>query len=327
MKTPDAPIDLYFVILPNTLLMDWAGPAEAFRLANQKLSAQALPERFRLHFVGPNINPATSVGVHVAGLGGLPKHFACESWLFLLGMPGSTIDTSPPPVKQTLAWLSKLNPLPPQVKLISICAGALLLAHAGLLKGQRATTHHSHLDELAQIEPDCDVVANRVFVMNESIWTSAGITTGIDLAVHLITQYCGEVVAAYVAQSMVLANRRTANDPQLSPFLQGRNHLNPALHRLQDAVSEHPLRNWDVTAMAQVACVTPRHLARLFLEHTDVTPAHYLRNIRLAIAQKALASGVSVTAAAEQAGFNSDLQLRRAWIAAGLGGTPSNFCD
>jgi transcriptional regulator GlxA family with amidase domain len=316
-------IDLCFVILPDTLVMDWAGPAEAFRIANQKLAAQELEARFHLRFVGPMAEPATSVGLRVAGLEALPKTFERETWLVLLGMPGNTVNIQKPAVKQTLAWLRSLAPLPSQVKLVSVCAGALLLAHAGLLKGVRATTHHTHLDELRRAEPLCEVVANRVFVMDDPVWSSAGVTTGIDLAIQLIAEQCGEAVAAYVAQTMVLAHRRGANDPEISPFLQARNHMHPALHRLQDAVSERPLAAWDIRLMADIACVTPRHLARLFSEHTDTSPLHYLRGIRLALAQRALAEGVSVTQASEQAGFSSDLQLRRAWLAAELPGTPS----
>lgn len=316
-------IDLCFVILPDTLVMDWAGPAEAFRIANQKLGVQGLEARFHLRFVGPMAEPPTSVGLHVSGLEALPKTFERETWLILLGMPGNTVNIQKPAVKQTLAWLRGLSPLPAQVKLVSVCAGALLLAHAGLLKGVRATTHHTHLEELRQAEPLCDVVANRVFVMDDPVWTSAGVTTGIDLAIQLIAQHCSEAVAAYVAQTMVLAHRRGTNDPELSPFLQDRNHMHPALHRVQDAVSENPVAAWDLSLMANIACVTPRHLARLFSEHTDTTPLHYLRGIRLALAQLALTQGASVTQAAERAGFHSDLQLRRAWLAAELPGTPS----
>jgi transcriptional regulator GlxA family with amidase domain len=316
-------IDLCFVILPDTLVIDWAGPAEAFRIANQKLTAQSAAPRFNLRFVGPFADPATSVGLHVSGLEPLPQKFERDTWLILLGMPGNTVNIQKPAVKKTLAWLRKFSPLPAGLKLVSVCAGALLLAHAGLLKGVRATTHHTHLEELRQAAPSCEVVANRVFVMDDEVWTSAGVTTGIDLAIQLIAQHCSEAVAAYVAQTMVLAHRRGASDPELSPFLQARNHMHPALHRVQDALSESPLAHWDLKVMAGIACVTPRHLARLFAEHTDTTPLHYLRGLRLALAQKILAQGLSVTQAAERAGFSSDLQLRRAWLAAQLPGTPS----
>jgi transcriptional regulator GlxA family with amidase domain len=316
-------IDVCFVILPDTLVMDWAGPAEAFRIANQRRITQGESERFNLRFLGPITDPFTSVGLRVSGLEALPDRFERDTWLILLGLPGSKVNVNKPAIKKTLVWLRQWAPLPSHLKLVSVCAGALLLAHAGLLKGVRATTHHSHLDELREVEPRCEVIANRVFVMDESVWTSAGVTTGIDLAIQLISQHCGEALAAHVAQTMVLAHRRGANDPELSPFLQARSHMHPALHRVQDAVSEDPAKAWDLSRMADLACVTPRHLARLFSQHTDTTPLHYLRDLRLALAQRVLSQGASVTRAAELAGFSSDLQLRRAWLAAEFVGTPS----
>ena len=204
-----------------------------------------------------------------------------------------------------------------------MCAGTLLAAHAGLLADRRATTHHQHLDELRQIEPGCDVVANRVLVLDAPLYSSAGVTTGIDLMLHRIGQTCGETLTARVAQTMVVAMRRGPQDPELSPFLAYRDHLHAALHRVQDAVSEKPQADWTVPRMAEVARTSPRHLTRLFDEHAGVAPLAYLRRLRLATAQAALQSGANVTRAVEMSGFGSDTQLRRAWHQFGLPGSPS----
>ena len=126
-----------------------------------------------------------------------------------------------------------------------------------------------------------------------------------------------------VAQAMVVALRRGPNDPEFSPFLHHRNHLHPALHRVQDAVGHQPQADWSVPQMAEVAHTSPRHLTRLFLEHAGIAPLQYLRRIRLATAEAALRSGQNVTQAALMAGFSSDTQLRRAWHQFGRGGTPS----
>jgi transcriptional regulator GlxA family with amidase domain len=159
--------------------------------------------------------------------------------------------------------------------------------------------------------------------MDGPVASSAGITTGIDLALHLVSQECGPAVAAQVAQTMVVALRRGPHDPELSPFLAYRNHIHPVLHRVQDAVGAQPQADWSVPRMAQVGCTSPRHLTRVFMEHAGVAPLEYLRRLRLSVAQAALASGRNVTQAAELAGFSSDTQLRRAWHHFGLGGTPS----
>ena len=149
------------------------------------------------------------------------------------------------------------------------------------------------------------------------------VTTGIDLAVHLIADVCGQAIAARVAQVMVMPLRRGPNDVELSPLLQGRAHMHPGVHRVQDAVSQTPADDWPVTRMADVACTSSRHLARLFDDHVGQAPLAYLRSIRLALAQQALNAGQSVGQAAQTAGFTSDTQLRRAWHAQGKAGTPS----
>lgn len=181
-----------------------------------------------------------------------------------------------------------------------------------------------HADELRAVEPRCEVIANRVFVLDSPLCSSAGVTTGIDLMLNRIGETCGEALAARVAQTMVVALRRGPNDPELSPFLAYRNHLHAALHRVQDAVSEQPQADWTVPGMAQLAHTSPRHLTRLFQEHADVAPLAYLRRLRLATAQLALQSGANVTRAAEISGFGSDTQLRRAWRQFGLDGSPGS---
>jgi transcriptional regulator GlxA family with amidase domain len=319
-----APVPVLFLLLPGSLLLDWAGPAEALRIANQLLQAQGQPPRFGLQFVGPLDQPATSVGPRLADVAPLPRDLPAGAWLVLVGMPGDRLDAHTPGMQPAIHWLRSLRPLSGGGRLVTICAGALIAAHAGLLDGRRATTHHSHLDELREAAPACEVVGNRVFVVDGPVASSAGVTTGIDLALHLIAQECGPVLASRVAQTMVLALRRGPQDPELSPFLAHRNHLHAALHRVQDAVGAEPQREWSVPEMARIAHTSTRHLARLFVEHAGVAPLEYLRRIRLSVAQAALAAGRNVTQAADLAGFASDTQLRRAWRQFGLAGTPSN---
>jgi transcriptional regulator GlxA family with amidase domain len=157
------------------------------------------------------------------------------------------------------------------------------------------------------------VIDNRVFVIDGPIASSAGITAGIDLALHLIAEECGEALAASVAEDMVVYLRRSPRDPELSPFLVHRRHLHAVVHRVQDAIIAKPDRDWDMAALAAVGHATERHLLRLFVDHAGVSPLHYLRLIRLERARQSLERGASITGAAEVAGFRSGLQLRRAW--------------
>lgn len=156
------------------------------------------------------------------------------------------------------------------------------------------------------------MLANRVFVLDGPLASSAGITAGIDLVLQLIAQHCGEAVAATVAQVMVVYVRRGAQDPELSPLLAHRHHLHPALHRVQDAICARPQQDWSLARMAEVAHVTPRHLSRLFGQHGGTTPLAYLQAIRLELARRELARGARPAQAALAAGFSSDQQLRRA---------------
>lgn len=319
----ELPIRVLFVLLEGSLILDWAGPAEALRIANQQLRADGQPARFQLEFVGPSPITRSSVGAMLQDLAPLPTRWGPEPvWIVLVGQPGHRIDVDTPEARAVLHWLRGQRLQTGQRELLTVCAGAVLAAHAGLLGGRRATTHHQHLQELAETERQCEVVNNRVFVLDAPVYSSAGVTTGIDLVLHRIATLCGDALAARVAQTMVVALRRGPHDPELSPFLAHRNHLHAALHRVQDAVSAQPQEDWTVPRMADVACTSPRHLARLFAEHAGVAPLAYLRRLRLATAQMALAAGASVGHAAAQAGFASDTQLRRAWRQFGLPGTP-----
>ena len=197
--------------------------------------------------------------------------------------------------------------------MVAICSGALLAARAGLLDARRCTTHHELLSALRALAPDAQVIDNRVFVVDGPVASSAGITAGIDLALHLIAEECGEALAASVAEDMVVYLRRSPRDPELSPFLVHRRHLHAVVHRVQDAIITKPERDWDMAALAAVGHATERHLLRLFIDHAGVSPLHYLRLIRLERARQSLERGASVTRAAEVAGFRSGLQLRRAW--------------
>lgn len=322
-------IDVLFVVLPQTLLLDVAGPAEAFRLANQVVAARGggrMP--FRLRFAGPQVAAETSVGLTVAGLAPLPLRLERPTWIIVPGQPLGLPDGQAPAWREAAGWLGRVAASAlagnPRHRLVTICAGAMLAAEAGLLAGRRCTTHHELLDALGRIAPAAEVVANRVFVEDGQVASSAGITAGIDLALHLIAAHAGDAVAARVAQAMVVYLRRTPQDAELSPMLAHRNHLHPAVHRVQDAVCADPARSWQAGDMARTGHVTPRHLHRLFTQHAGVTPLEYVQRIRVERARQALVRGMGVGQAAEVAGFGSDLALRRAWRR-WVGGTPSDI--
>jgi transcriptional regulator GlxA family with amidase domain len=310
-------IEALFIVDRRSLLLDIAGPAEALRLANQHLARADEPARFKLRFAGARSDLESSVGLQLSGLEPLPNALPAPTWVVLVGQPNEVIAAPDANTRATERWLAHtLAPLlagDAQHRLVTICGGSLIAAAAGLLGTRRCTTHHQLLERLHSAAPAAQVVDNRVFVVDGALASSAGVTAGIDLALHLIALTCGERIAAAVAQDMVVYLRRGAHDPELSPLLAHRHHLHTAVHRVQDAVSADPAREWTMSALAAIGCVTERHLLRLFTAHARVSPLHYLQSIRLERAKQTLGRGASVTRAAQEAGFTSDLQLRRAW--------------
>ncbi len=311
-------IDVLFVIVPHSLLLDIAGPAEAFRLANQHREARGLPPRFRPRFAGPVTSPSTSVGLALGDLVPLPDEFHAPTWVVVVGQPTAHVTQVTAEIAATAQWLNErlrdtLTDSDSPHRLVTICSGTLLAARAGLLGTRRCTTHHELLHMLRALAPRAQVIENRVFVVDGPIASSAGITAGIDVALHLIAEECGEALAASVAEDMVVYLRRSPRDTELSPFHMHRRHLHPTVHRVQDAIVSEPERDWDMASLAHVANAAERHLLRLFIEHAGISPLHYLRLIRLERARQSLEYGATVTRAAAVAGFGSDLQLRRAW--------------
>jgi transcriptional regulator GlxA family with amidase domain len=318
MNTRAQLIDVLFVIVPHSLLLDIAGPAEAFRLANQHRELRGLPPRFRILFGGPVVTLPTSVGLALGDLDPLPEQLTTPTWVVVVGQPTAHVTQVTPEIATTAKWLrdrlhdALLDDDSPH-RLVTICSGTLLAARAGLLGTRNCTTHHELLHMLRSLAPKAEVIENRVFVVDGPVASSAGITAGIDVALHLIAEECGEALAAEVAEDMVVYLRRSPRDTELSPFHMHRRHLHPTVHRVQDAIVSEPQRDWDMASLAHIGHAAERHLLRLFIDNAGISPLHYLRLIRLERARQSLEYGATVTRAAAVAGFGSDVQLRRAW--------------
>lgn len=302
----DTALHIYLVVLPGVLLLDYAGPAEALRMARD------MGAPLELHTCGPQASAATSLGPALVGLEPLPERLPPHSLVLLVGNRHEREDYATPAAQAVVRWLQQV----PQAdtRLGSICSGALLLAMAGCLDGRRCTTHHSLVADVQALAPRAQVVDDRIFVDDGQVLTSAGITTGIDLALYLIEQLAGAELAGRVARRLVLYTRRGQHDPQTSPWLAHRNHMHPAVHRVQDAVALAPEHGWTLQALAARACVSPRHLSRLFALHTGTSVVGYVQQLRIARAQDMLArTDATVEQVALACGFASARDLRRVW--------------
>lgn len=298
---------VHFVVLPHVYLLDLAGMADALRNAN----AAAGRTLFDCRFHGTGAAATTSIGLPLGDLEPLPTTLDDGALVVLSGVtPLAAMDG--PAATTVVRWLR--TRIGPYQRVACICAGAFLAARAGLLDGRACTTHHEDCDALAERFPAAVVRRNRIFVVDGPVMTSAGVTAGIDLALHLIADEAGPVVAARVARTLVVYLRRTGADEQLSPWLAHRNHLHPVVHRAQDAMLADPVRDWTLATIAEAAHTSVRHLSRLFRDETGTTALDYLRGLRVAIARERLATtNLSIERVAEAAGFTSAHHLRRAW--------------
>lgn len=320
---PEAPTPVVVVATPGVLLLDLAGVAEPFRLANQLAGAPP----FALSIAAPRPRVRSSLPLDLAGLAPLPRRLPRGAWIVLAGVAERVVAAAERARDEArvVDWLRDVVApalVAGDARLWTVCSGAFFAARAGLLDGRACTTHHTLVEQLAAEHPAARVQANRVFVVDGAVATSAGVTAGIDLALFALGMELGPAAALAVARELVVYHRRAGGDPQLAPWLKHRNHLHAAVHRAQDAVFADPAAPWTVAALADVAHVTPRHLARLFHANAGVAPLDYLQQIRVDHASRLLADdALSVEHAAERAGFSSAQHLRRAWRKH-RGGTP-----
>jgi transcriptional regulator GlxA family with amidase domain len=298
--------EVVFLLMRNLVFLDLAGPADAFRNANIRV-----PGSYRLRFVGPQSSMSLAGGLIFAGCERLPARLTPGTLLVVMGSADDAIDPDDPDTRQVIDWLRSTADA---ALLMCVCAGSVLAAHAGLLAGRECTTHHAFIEELRRVEPRARVLENRIFVKDGQVFTSAGVTAGLDLALHVIGEQLNVRVAADIARDLVVYMRRAGTDPALSPWIMYRNHLHPAVHRVQDAVTRDPTERWTLADLAEVACTSPRNLSRLFAEHAGCSPLEYVHLIRFALAKElVMQTRLDLERVAKRAGFHSAQHLRRVW--------------
>lgn len=308
-------IPVFVIVPPRALLLDIAGPMEVLRTANM----EQVTVRFSVTYIGPSSDVLSSTGLCLTAINPLPAALPDDALVVVAGAVdeplGAGIDTRATDAlleAETVDWLRRT--VRSGVRLATICSGALLAARAGLLEGYECTTHHSLIPELTRLAPTARVRENRLYVEDGERLTSAGVTAGIDLMLAVIARDVSHATALSVARNLVIYLRRAGADPQLSPWLEGRNHIHPAIHRVQDAVGSDPSRDWSLETLAQIAGASSRNLSRLFNEHAGMSVIDYVNRMRIALARElVVGSRLDMDSIAERAGFSSARQFRRAW--------------
>ncbi|MFJ2691527.1 GlxA family transcriptional regulator [Pseudomonas sp. NPDC087336] len=196
----------------------------------------------------------------------------------------------------------------------SICSGAFVMAQAGLLEGRRATTHWAYAGQLQERFPSIKVEPDRIYVIDGSIWTSAGMTAGIDLALAMVEKDHGAELARSVAQKLVMYHRRAGGQSQHSALLE----LAPKSDRIQTVLAyarEHLAQTLSVEQLAQVARLSPRQFSRAFRTETGQSPAKAIENLRLETARQMLERGrLTLEQIALETGFVDPRRMREAFL-------------
>jgi transcriptional regulator GlxA family with amidase domain len=297
------PRRVVFLMLPRVHALDLAGPLQAF------WEASAMGAGYRHSYVAVTSEIETAQGLRLAGLQPLPE-VGPGDIVVVPGMDSASLDDLAPRVPA--AWLRLAAQRGATV--CSICSGAFALGHAGLLDGRRCTTHWSVVERLRRDFPAAIVERECLFVRDAPILTSAGLASGIDLALSMIEQDHGPMLAAHVARELVVFLRRNGSRDQRSVFLDYRTHLNPGVHRVQDWLAQHPERKASLDELASIAGMSPRNLTRRFRELTGITLKEFAHRLKLEVAGALLNDpSLTVDSVAERCGFEDGRQLRRLW--------------
>jgi len=285
-------------------LLDMAGPAEVFAEAN--LSGA----NYRISLVSTDGSDVrSSIGLRIPVDSAVADAGRFDT---VLVAGGEVFPANPVP--ESLAGAA-LDLADRASRTASICTGAFVLAAAGLLDGKRATTHWKHTRELAARYPTTQVQPDAIFVRDQSTYSSAGVTAGIDLALALLEEDEGDELTRTVARSLVVYMQRAGGQSQFSATLQGPAPRTALLRGVVDIVNADPAAEYTVTRLAEIAQVSPRHLTRLFHDELGTTPGRYVELIRFDKAKALLDTGMSVTDVAQYSGFGTSESLRRAFIA------------
>ncbi len=293
------------LIFPDFQLLDAAGPISVFEIA-ARMSNTAPAIRTLAVTPGP-VRSTSGVEMLARGL----KPSSAITTLVVAGGEGvRTAATCP----KTLAFVRALAKR--GVRIASVCSGAYILAEAGLLDGRRATTHWQRTRHFVQAYPKVKLEADRIYTRDGNIWTSAGITAGIDLALAMVAEDYGDEIAQRTARQLVLYHRRSGGQSQFSSLLE----LKAPTGRFGPLLAwarEHLDAPLTVEDMAEQAGMSSRHFTRAFIAETGTTPSKAVERLRIEVArQRVQSSSEAIERVAEATGFRDPERMRRAFIRA-----------
>ncbi|WP_266170547.1 GlxA family transcriptional regulator [Dyella subtropica] len=290
------------LVYPDFQLLDAAGPIAAFEVASRYRDGYYA---LRIVAAQPGLVRSSS-GVRWA-CEGLPPASQVDT-LLVAGGDGVDAAMTDARTRRFVQRCAKRG-----ARVTSACTGSLLLAATGVLDGKRATTHWYRSEQFARQFPQVQLEVDHIYVNDGSIWTSAGISAGIDLALALVAEDLGERIARAVARQLVVYYRRPGGQSQFSALIE-MDSAQGRFRPLLDHVRRHLSARHHVGDLAEHACMSPRHFARAFLAETGLTPAKAVEKLRVEAARAALESGAaSLHRVATECGFGDTERMRRSF--------------
>jgi len=294
---------VYFYIPKQVTILDLSGVLQVFQ------EAKNLGFQYQFKFISNQSSIRCSAGLELSSLTDFSKTNPTKNdIIFISGSSTHQIGLfNEEPFFYT--WLKRANAN--ETTICSVCTGAFLLAKAGLLNNKECTTHWSLVKQLKKDFPLLKTQDNSLFTKSKNIYTSAGVVTGMDLAMFLIEERHGKQVATQVAKGLVVYKRRQATDAQESVYLQNRSHQDEKIHTIQDWIIHNLDKPTTIDFLADMVHVSPRNLTRIFKKQTGVTIAQYRTKLRIEKAKSLLGhSDYKIEHIANLCGYKTSKQLR-----------------
>jgi transcriptional regulator GlxA family with amidase domain len=307
VTAPSSPRRVVILAFPGVQPLDVVGPAEVFATAGALAGAA-----YEVEVVAQSAEPVR--GSRSGGYGLAPARTTaqCRGPIDTLVVAGGAGVFSAEKDESLVRWVRSASRRSRRVT--SVCSGSFLLAAAGLLEGRTVTTHWSVCGELARRHPELTVDPNPIFVHDGDVWTSAGVTSGMDLALALVEEDLGREVALEVARWLVLFLQRPGGQAQFSSHLSGQVAERRPLRELQRWIADNLVEDLRVEALADRAHMSPRNFARAFRRETGMTPAAYVEELRVERARQVLEEGDEpVELISARCGFGTPETMRRAF--------------
>lgn len=301
--------NIHFIIFPDVNLLDLSGPLQVFSTANELMEQRGDQKPYNLHVIASEagiVKTSTALPLFAEPL---PNNDELTDTLIVIGGAGiySAVNDM-----LLIEWLK--NRAYNSRRIAAVCSGAFLLAACGILDGRRAVTHWSVSGEFAQKYPLVIVENNPIFIQDGSVWTSAGVTAGIDLALALITEDLGYKLALEVARTLVVFLKRPGGQAQFSTTLFFQNETE-RFSELYAWITDNLTADLSISALATFSCMSERSFVRHFLKDTGITPAKAVQQLRLEAARRMLVdTDLPIKRIAERCGFNAESTLRRRFL-------------